>query len=128
MARQDLLDQGRPGAVHPNNKDRARTRVSPSLALLEELPRKGVADECGAANDGLLRCSRIRLVADFAAALDMADRPFVLACGIQRLGEREMKRDLLLLGKVAILKGLLHFRNIALKEIHVLEVCKCPPG
>ena len=102
MAGQDLLDQGRSGAMHSDDEDRAGTRVSPSLAFLEKLLREGVADECGAANDRISSLPSLVSSADLAAALDVADRPFEFACGIQCLGEREMKRDFFAVGQVVL--------------------------
>ena len=68
------------------------------------------------------------LQAELAAPIDMVDCTFELACGVQRLSEREMQRNPLLLGHFVTLKSRLHLQDVVLEQSDALQVGQGPPA
>ena len=125
MRRQDLLDQRRARARHPDDEDWVG-RFGAALAR-----REGLCGEClNTALDGptdLVRPVRLELQPQRVGRGIMREGLIRAPKVVQCLAEREVEVKAVLVGEVARMKRLLHRAKVGFGELHRLEVRKAPP-
>ena len=127
VAREDLLDQGRAGAGHADDEDRIRRGDAVSGPRAEEFGRVDLRGPLQAGAGGVGRVRYPRQPQRVAAGI-VREGPGVLAAVLERLAEREIQVQPVLVFEVRALQLRPHRGDVGIVETEGLEVGQAPPG